>query len=73
MDEMAQWLVDGARAASPVVRHVERQVAAWFESGMGTERQRRRLLRISRDYTDHFDPDVRAHARRLVRILEGSA
>jgi hypothetical protein len=70
LDEMARWLADGAPAAGSVVRHAESQVMSWFASGMGTDRQRRRLLRISRDYTDHFDPDVRAHARRLIRLLE---
>lgn len=72
LEEMAQWLSDGAAAASSVARQTESQVASWFESGMGTERQRRRLLRVCRDFEDHFDADVRAHSRRLIRILEAS-
>jgi hypothetical protein len=70
LDEMAQWLADGARASVPVTRYAEQQVGAWFREDMGTERQRRRLLRTARDYEDHISPQVRSHARRLVRILE---
>ena len=70
LEEMAQWLSDGAAAAPSVVRYAERQVASWFDSGMGSEGQRRRLLRASRDYQDHFDPEVRSHVRRLIRVLE---
>jgi hypothetical protein len=70
LEEMAQWLSDGAAAATPVARYAERQVELWFDSGMGAERQRRRLIRAAQDYEDHFAPEVRAHARRLIRILE---
>lgn len=70
LEEMARWLADGAGAAAPVARRIEAQVEAWFDSGMGSERQRRRLLSASRKYLAHGDPDVRAHARRLVRLLE---
>lgn len=70
LEEMAQWLEDGAAAAPAVVRQTERQVSSWFDSGRGTERQRRRLLRVAREFEEHDDSDVRAHARRLVRILE---
>ena len=68
--EMAQWLTDGARASEPVARQVENQVAAWFRAGRGSERQRVRLLRVARKYEDHRCSSVRAHARRLMRILE---
>jgi hypothetical protein len=71
LEEMARWLEDGAAAAPAVARQVEGQVRAWFDSKMGTDRQRRRLLRVSREYAEHPDPDVRAHARRLVRALDG--
>jgi len=69
LEEMAQWLVDGAPVASSVVRQNERQVFTWFEAGFGSHRQRRSLLRAARDYLDHEDPDVRGHARRLVKGL----
>jgi hypothetical protein len=72
LEEMARWLSDGAAAAPSVSRQIEGQVAAWFASGMGTERQRKRLLRVCRDYAEHRDPDVRAHARRLARSLDGT-
>jgi hypothetical protein len=70
LDEMAQWLSEGAPSASAVTRSAERQVEAWFASGRGTIRHRRRLLREAREYEDHDDADVRAHARRLIRLLE---
>lgn len=70
VEEMAQWLSDGASAAPAVVRQVEGQVRSWFDSGMGTERQRRRLARVCRNYEDHFDAEVRAHTRRVIRILD---
>ena len=69
MEEMARWLADGAAAAPSVVRRIESQLEAWFEAGMGSERQRRRLLAAARDYLHHDDPDVRAHARRISRLL----
>jgi len=70
LDEMSRWLSDGAAAAVPVARQTERQVGLWFESGKGNERQRRRLLRWSREYEEHEDPSVRAHVRRLIRLLD---
>ncbi len=70
LEEMARWLDDGASAAGPVARQAERQVEVWFRAGFGNDRQRRRLRRVSREYLDHRDPGVRAHARRLLRILE---
>ncbi len=70
LDEMSRWLSDGAVAAVPVARQTERQVELWFSSGKGSDRQRRRLLRWSREYTEHEDADVRAHARRLIRLLD---
>jgi hypothetical protein len=69
LEEMAQWMVDGAPVATSVVRQNERQVFTWFEAGFGSYRQKRSLLRVARDYLDHDDPDVRSHARRLVRGL----
>jgi len=71
LDEMAAWLSDGAPAASAAVRQAERQARIYFETGMGTETQRRRLIRVARDYEDHDDADVRAHSRRLQRVLGG--
>ncbi len=71
LDEIARWLDGGASAANAVARQTEQQVGLWFESGRGTDRQRRRLLRVSRDYEDHPGASVRAHARRLGRVLEG--
>ncbi len=71
LDEMARWLNDGASAARPVTRQIERQVELWFGSGHGSSRQKRGLLRAVRDYAGHSDPSVRAHARRLERILAG--
>jgi hypothetical protein len=70
LEEMSRWLSDGAVAAVAVARQTERQVKLCFESGLGNDRQRRRLLRWSREYTEHGDADVRAHARRLIRILD---
>jgi hypothetical protein len=70
LDEMARWLEDGAPAAAGVARFAEKQLALWFETGRGSERQRRRVLREARDYCDHEEAEVRAHARRLVRLLE---
>ena len=70
LEEMARWLSDGAAAARPVARQTERQVALWFDSGRGSERQRRSLARVGRRYEQHEDSSVRAHARRLVRLLE---
>ncbi len=71
LDEMARWLNDGASAARPVARQIEHQVELWFKSGHGSARQKRGLLRVVRDYAGHGDPSVRAHARRLERILAG--
>ena len=70
MEEMARWLADGAAAAPSVARRIEAQIEAWFDTGMGSERQRRRLLSAARDYLHHDDPDVRGHARRLSRLLQ---
>lgn len=69
LEEMAQWLADGAPAAGPAVRQAERQLASYFRTGRGNETQRRRILRVARDFEDHDDADVRAHARRLQRLL----
>ncbi len=70
LEEMATWLSDGAAAAPSVARFGESQARAWFESGRGSERQRRSLLRAAREYLDDDDADVRAHARGLVRSIE---
>jgi hypothetical protein len=69
MEEMARWLSDGASAATGVVRQTERQIELWFHTGMGSERQRSRLRRVASEYEEHHDPDVRAHARRVLRLL----
>lgn len=70
LDEMARWLSEGARAARSVARQSESQVEIWFRNGHGTDRQRRSLRRVAREYLEHSDADVRAHARRLVALLE---
>jgi len=70
LEEMARWLTDGAKSAGAVTRQAESQVRVWFESGLGSERQRIRLLRAARALDDHRRSAVRAHARRLIRILE---
>ncbi len=71
LEEMSRWLSDHAAAAPALVRRAEQQVGIWFDSGRGSDRQRRRLLRVSRDYAESPQPAVRAHARRLMRVLEG--
>ena len=68
MEEMARWLSDGAKSAPAVIRQTENQVELWFQSGHGSERQRKRLRRVARDFEDHRTASVRAHARRLGRI-----
>lgn len=70
MQEMARWLGNGARSAQAITRQIERQVEIWFASGLGSERQRVRLLRVAREYEDHRHSRVRTHARRIVRIVE---
>lgn len=69
LEEMARWLGEGAASAKPVTRQAEYQVALWFDDGYGTERQLRRLRRVAMRYEEHRSAAVRAHARRLVRLL----
>lgn len=68
-EEMARWLGDGAASASAVARQAERQMALWFRQGLGNERQRRRILRVAEEYEEHRAAAVRAHARRVSRLL----
>ena len=72
LDEMTRWLAEGAPSAVPVSRFTEKQVDAWFQSGMGSERQRLRLRRAAGHYLEDDDADVRAHARRLIRLLDAA-
>jgi hypothetical protein len=70
LQEMARWLGDGAKSAPAITRSAEREVDRWFSSGRGSRRQRLQLRRVAAKYEEHRSPAVRAHARRLVRLLE---